>query len=939
MRCKFSLYVFSALALTSFLFIPANVLAQGKNIIEGSVLAAGSDIGSIMSVPGAVVSLIMPSDTIYTVAGASGDFILKTSYAGKALLKVEHLSYKDYYKDIDITSGSEQTLLITLEEKKENISASKVTGKAPVLEFIGDTLKYNVAATQRIGEDDMLGDVLMRLPGVLMQDGRLMVMGKDVSKIYIDGRLLFGENTKDPVVYLSAKEVINLKVYEQLNKRIQPGLAGLAPTERVINIETRSKLRFVAVAHASVGGGGTMKSNNDETDLRYLGGAASNYFSEKILYSVNAYLNNVGKSNEYSARTVLGEIPGTYSRRGYAGGRFIKKWNDPELGESLSASYSYSNEKTFSRSSQETEYIGDKLSSKHIYISKSKQESQTGFHNASLTFTPAVFSKIPTISINASLKDSEANRNASHSDILGIVESSANNRSADRGRDGFLTFSLNKLAMPLMPHFSLTYNITGSFRNSSGREEYINNINGSLKTPIIAEPFSRDISFSVSPSLSYHLNNRKGSFGLEYSFEYDKSVIDLKRYLGSIALGNLNPLISNVQTYDYIKNKAKLSFRSSDNGYSYDIGVEACLASHNSDASLPYSNTNNKLYLDIFPSISLSFYRGMRWMAYLNIYGNSGYPSNEQLSSYINDSNPLLILKGDPSLRQSRRFQSSFSMDNALSSSISMHTKIRGGLVFDDIVADRSYYALGALIDGYNIPAGASLLTYKNMNGGFNAEAENQYSFYIRPLKSKIYMGLVYGFLRKPSMIDNRSYMLDSQHAGVDFKLETNYSERFSQKIFVKPMYKWESSSLFESYKSKGLRIGLVSHNMLTKNLFIDGNYNYSFESSSSGSTFSISKHQVDIVAGYRFLGRRCELNLSLYDLLNNLPAFKIDVKENNRTTTFTPNLGRIYLISFVYRFNSSQGKREASKPIDFGMGAPELGRDYEKKSNYHVSR
>lgn len=932
-------YVSAVLFITLVFCIPSQVNAQRKNIVQGSVYAPGSEEGNLVGAAGAVVSLMMPADTIYSVAGAHGHFILKTSYTGKAVLKVEHLSYKDYYEDIDIKEGGDLLFLITLEEKTEKISASKVTGKTPVLEFIGDTLKYNVAATQRIREDDMLGDVLMRLPGVLLQDGRLMVMGKDVTKIYIDGRLLFGDNPNDPVVYLSAKEVINLKVYEQLNKRIEPGLAGSAPTERVINVQTRSKLRFVAVAHASAGAGGNLRLNNDETDLRYLGGAAANYFSEKVLYSINAYLNNVGKNNEYNARTVLGEVPGTYSRRGYAGGRFIKKWNDPERGESLSASYSYSNEKTFSRSNKETEYINDKLSLYHIYTSKSESISQRGIHNASLVFNPAAFSKIPTLTINAALKSNEINEYSGHSDILGKVESSVNNRTSNRDRSGFLNFSINKLDMPLMRKLSFSYNITGSFQNSSGREEYLNILNGLAESPLIAEPFLRKISLSLSPGLSYHLRNGKGRLSLRYSFDYDKSVIDHKRYLGSISPGNLNPLISNSQTYDYIKNEANISFSSNNPNFSYNLGAALCVASHNSDVTLPYSNNNNKRYVDILPDISLSYFKGIGFRAGLILSGHAGYPSNEQLSTYINDSDPLFILKGNPSLRQSRRYLSVFNLSNILGTNISMNTKIRAGLVWDDIVTDRSYYASGAIIDGYNIPAGASFLTYRNMNGGLNALAEHSCSFYIRPLRSKMELGLVYGFDRRPSLIDGQSYMLDSNNAEIKFKIETNYSRRFSQKISAKSMYKWNRSSLFKSYKTAGLIIKAGSHNMLTKNLFIDANYSYFFESSLSGTTFSISKHRVDLVAGYRFLGRRCELNLSLYDLLNNLPAFRIAVQENNITTRFTPNLGRIYLISFVYRFNSSQGKRKPSKNIDFGIETPQIGRDYEKKSDYHISR
>ena len=72
-----------------------------------------------------------------------------------------------------------------LKENKEQLEAAVVKEEVPVFEFIGDTLKYNVAAVQQVSSDDMLADVMERLPGIsvsnnLVEAIRFQPIGNDV---------------------------------------------------------------------------------------------------------------------------------------------------------------------------------------------------------------------------------------------------------------------------------------------------------------------------------------------------------------------------------------------------------------------------------------------------------------------------------------------------------------------------------------------------------------------------------------------------------------------------------------------------------------------------------------------------------------------------------------------------------------------------------------
>lgn len=58
--------------------------------------------------------------------------------------------------------------------------------------------------------------LVLRMPGMEVKDGKITVMGKVVERTYVDGRPLFGENSESALQYLEARDVIDIQVYEEL---------------------------------------------------------------------------------------------------------------------------------------------------------------------------------------------------------------------------------------------------------------------------------------------------------------------------------------------------------------------------------------------------------------------------------------------------------------------------------------------------------------------------------------------------------------------------------------------------------------------------------------------------------------------------------------------------------------------------------------------------
>ena len=113
--------------------------------------------------------------------------------------------------------------------------------------------------------------------------------------------------------------------------------------------------------------------------------------------------------------------------------------------------------------------------------------------------------------------------------------------------------------------------------------------------------------------------------------------------------------------------------------------------------------------------------------------------------------------------------------------------------------------------------------------------------------------------------------------------------------------------------------------------MFINGQYVYSLRHPFEGGASKLQDHMLNAIVGFVIKKSGVEINLTCYDILNRTSSFKTTVLRNYTQTSFSPDFGRIWMVTAVWRFNSTQ--RGGSK-INFGHASPALGRDYEKETS-----
>lgn len=149
-----------------------------------------------------------------------------------------------------------------------------------------DTLEYNAGSFQT-SPNASVGNLLKRLPGVEVgTDGTIKSGGKTVSKILVNGKEFFGEDTEMATKNLPADLVDKVQVIDR--KSDFSRLTGVddGEEETVINLTVKKRMQNGWVGSVAAGGG---------TDGRYEGNFNVSTFGESNQLSVVGGANNINE--------------------------------------------------------------------------------------------------------------------------------------------------------------------------------------------------------------------------------------------------------------------------------------------------------------------------------------------------------------------------------------------------------------------------------------------------------------------------------------------------------------------------------------------------------------------------------------------------------------------------------------------------------------------
>ena len=170
--------------------------------------------------PGATVVLLAAKDSTKASgvnSNLDGKFELPAVKAGNYILRISYVGFQTYYRNLTLQKSQKNVDMgiIQLKEDSKLMKEAEITEKLAQMEMKADTFIYNSEAF-RLPEGAQLEDLVKKLPGAeLSDDGTLKINGKTVSKIMVEGKEFFENDTKMALKNLPSKMIKKLKAYDK----------------------------------------------------------------------------------------------------------------------------------------------------------------------------------------------------------------------------------------------------------------------------------------------------------------------------------------------------------------------------------------------------------------------------------------------------------------------------------------------------------------------------------------------------------------------------------------------------------------------------------------------------------------------------------------------------------------------------------------------------
>ena len=198
-------------------------------------------------------------------------------------IEIEQTGFETLVKKIELNGNKSEK--IKLVKGGETVSLQETIIKAQqAIKVKGDTIEFD-ADSFKVGNEEVLEDILKKLPGIEVQNGKVMYQGKEMSQVTVGGREVLGGNQKLLNKNLPSDAVSKI----QLNTKFKsnPFSSSLQEDEQFsLNIELKEDMKSLAFGNATLGG-----NADDHADAQL----KTFYFAEKLDATIIADFNTYGK--------------------------------------------------------------------------------------------------------------------------------------------------------------------------------------------------------------------------------------------------------------------------------------------------------------------------------------------------------------------------------------------------------------------------------------------------------------------------------------------------------------------------------------------------------------------------------------------------------------------------------------------------------------------
>lgn len=343
------------------------------------------------------VELLAPDSTVIATAVPFWDryrpnshFIIPVGFrSGEYVLRLTHPQYETTTKRFKIKVRKQEASysIGEIKMRRKPMSRTNELGEATVtatkIKFYlkGDTLVYNADAFN-LAEGSMLDALVEQLPGVeLKRDGRILVNGKQVESVLLDGKDFFkGDNTVllDNLPGYTVKQV---RFYDKKSQRSEALETDLNDGRFVMDVILKREYQIGWLANAEAGAG---------SHGRWLGRLFALRFTPQSRLSFYLNGNNThesrkpGRNGEWSPAAITG---GTSTSENAGFDYWVHDKNHRYETEG-NVSVTHTDKHTVTRQQRESFQTGGSVFGRSLYTGSAHSISVTTNHNIRLMLGP-----------------------------------------------------------------------------------------------------------------------------------------------------------------------------------------------------------------------------------------------------------------------------------------------------------------------------------------------------------------------------------------------------------------------------------------------------------------------------------------------------------------------------------------------------------------------
>ena len=916
----------SGLGLILMLLFPITLFAQQRVDVTGKTLVVSNNGEGQEVLPYTNILVLEAGDSTLVkgvMSDAGGNFRLSFHAKKESpyLLKVSYIGMKPEFRALNTGKTKIHVGNIVL---TEGLELSEVVVTAPIkeVELVGDTTVINADA-YRIPEGSNLEELVKKIPGLEYdrQNKTLVYNGLPIVEINVNGEAFFAGNHALALENLPADLVSRIKVYDKRSEMEK--FMGIKTGEENYVLDLQTKKEFNGTLMTSVAAG---KGNNKKKEAELI----SNFFKtggenlSVIAKSGNRNMTSANKDNRQDNVAVNflkkfgkkihlnGNVMYSNAINGNEGTSYYEQY----LKTGNRYRYATSDRHNTNRMAStmlSMKWNIDKMTLLNLSGSFSAMKGTNGSDSRQATYN-----ENPELDITAPFNGEENGQTENDIRVNGIR---MNSRSTSANRQYFLNADLTRRLNEKGSSLGLTmqysegrgkneafsvssttyYQLQDEWGNDSVlyRNQYYDSPNRNRKFSlglILTQPLHK----SLRAQLSYKFRRENQN--------NDRNTYDLSRFFDGT---DDEPLYTLPEGYeaaytDSLSNRSRshttahevaLHLNYTDRTWEINAGLSVVPERQSLDQKTGRMQADTlRTSVNYYPAVTVLWHK-KKTRVQLSYEGDTKQPGLTELLTLTDNSDPLNITRGNPSLRPSYNQRVRL---EARDTKIGLNGDMTWANTVNSVTRAVTYNTQTGGIESYPV----------NVNGNWNARATVRYQ---KRIKRRFSVTARTGasFSQNVSLINEGQQEMPERSTTHNTTLNANlrfgYQPQWGGFDLTGDWRFRHSTNLLRETGdyTRDYRLGVNAYADLPGGIQLRSDVDYSFRNGTNITPGEDDQVVWNASLSWRFLGqKKAELSFYWADILSQKKNFTRSVSSSGLSERHTQQIGSWFMLSFKYRFN-----------------------------------